>query len=376
MSINHSPLGGPMDRRGFLWRSAVGVLGLSLARCATHEVTPLVPGVALPFLTPTAEHYSKNGAEGSLAGWSMPDIAPEAWSLDIDGLVGEPLTLTLDHLRAEGARAVEIVKTMQCVVDASAGQGLVGTARWRGVPLSVFLDRAGVDRSRAKRLHLFGADGFTNNLRLDRIYGLDPADGVVEPLLVTHMNGEPLARKHGAPVRLIVHDGFGYSAVKWLVRIEATADDAPFGTYQETGFTDEARSPVFSRVTTPTDNLSVPAGAVEITGFATSGAEGIEAVEVRVDGGPWQPATLADREAVLRSHPELAGTAQFAAPERFVWPFRAVWALWSFTWQATPGRHRIEVRAIDRTGATQPERDSDISDGVNAVAAIRVGVNG
>ena len=361
-----------LHRRDFLRRSAVGVLGLALTRCGVHEVQPLVAGVSLPFLTPVGDYYVKNGAEGSIRGWQMPDLRAATWSLTIDGLVDRTVTLSFADLQA--LPTVEIVKTMQCVVDSNSAQGLVGTARWRGVPISQVLALAGVDRTRARRLHLFGADGFTNNLPLTRIYDLDPSEGVVEPLVVTEMNGAPLTREHGAPVRLIVHDGFGFSAVKWLTRFTAVADEGPFGTYQDAGFTDEHRSPVFSRITAPTDNLTVAAGRVEITGFAASGVEGIEAVEVSIDDSPWQPAALADRAAVLARHPELASTLQFTERDRFVWPYRAVWALWTFAWDASPGRHRVRVRAIDRTGTTQPDRDLEISDGVNAIASIRVEV--
>lgn len=359
-----------LTRRAFLGRTAVGLFGLSLVRCAMHEVQPLTAGVAVPFLTPVGEHYVKNGAEGSVAGWKMPSLAPEAWSLAIDGLVEAPLTLGLADL--EAMPAIEVVKTMQCVVDSNSAQGLVGTALWRGVPLRPLLERAGVDRGRARRLHLFGADGFRNNLPLDRVFAVEA--GIVEPLLVTHMNGAPLLRRHGAPVRLLVHDGYGFANVKWLERIEATDDDRPFGTYQDTGFTDELRSPVSSRFTAPTDNLTVAAGTVVCHGFAMSGGAGIERVELRIDGGPWQEATLVSPDDVLASDSALAGAAQFNDPARFEWPFRAVWVLWSFAWEATPGRHEIEVRATDREGARQPDRDRDISDGTNAVAAIRVEV--
>ncbi|MCB9523180.1 MAG: molybdopterin-dependent oxidoreductase [Myxococcales bacterium] len=363
-----------LSRRTFLGQTAVGLLGLSLARCAKHEITPLTGGLALPFLTPVGEHYVKNGAEGSIAGWREPDLAAEAWSLTLDGLVDTPLTVTLADLQALDGQAVSVLKTMQCVVDSGTAQGLVGTALWRGIPLRLLLDRAGADRVNGKRIHVFGADGFTNNLPLGRIYDPAALEGLVGPLLVTHMNGAPLTRRHGAPVRLLVPDGFGYASVKWIRRIEVTADDRPFGTYQDTGFTDESTSPVFSKITAPTDNLRVPAGTVVCHGFATSGHAGVDRVECRLNGGPWLPATLATPEDVLAGAPEVGGAAQLADPGRFGWPCRAVWALWTFAFDAEPGRYRLEVRAIDRAGNAQPERDLEISDGVNAIAAVRMEV--
>ncbi len=366
-----------MHRRAFIERTALGLIGLGLTRCATHDVKPLQAGLSLPFLTPVDDYFVKNGAQGSIAGWHMPAPDATSWRLTVDGLVDSPLTLTLADLEAESAHAIEVLKTMQCVVDANAGQGLVGTAVWRGVPLRRFLERAGLQRGAARRLHVFGADGFRNNMPLDRIPDANAPAGLeerVEPLLVTHMNGAPLTREHGAPVRLLVSDGFGFASVKWIERITATDDDSAFGTYQDTGFTDDLTSPVFSRITSPTDNLSVPAGEATLLGFATSGRAGVEGVEVRVDGGPWQLARVVTPDEILAQHPELRSVEQFKAPERFPYPFRAVWALWAFTFDARPGRYRIEARATDRAGNTQPDRDLEISDGVNATAAIRLEV--
>lgn len=361
-----------MRRRDFVGRAALGLLGIGLWRCGSHRVIPLVDGVEVPFVTPTDDHFVKNGAEGSLRGWRMPRLDPEAWTLTVDGLVERPLSLTLADLDAEAEHGIALLKTMQCVVDSSAVPGLVATARWWGVPLRRILDRAGLDR-RARRLHLFGADGFTNNLPLDRLEPDDPA--LVEPLLVTRMNGAPLPRPHGAPVRLMVADAFGYANVKWLTRIEVTADERPFGTYQDAGFTDESRAPVNSKATAPLDNTRLPAGPVTIHGFAVSGHAPIDRVEVRIDDGPWQAARLATRRAVLAAEPLAAEAAQLADPERFGWPLRGVWIIWSLDWQATPGRHLIQVRARDRAGGSQPELDLDITDGINTIAAIRVEID-
>ena len=359
-----------VDRRQFVGQTFVGLVGLGAAGCAWHEVNALVPGVEVPFLTGHGRHYVKNGAEGSLGGWSKPRIQAQDWSLSVTGLVDRDVTWTYADLEARGADSVEVLKTMQCVVDANSAEGLVSTAMWRGVPLRALLDEAGVDLSRAKRLHFFGADGFTNNIPLERIF--DPAEQLelAPPILVTHMNGAPLTRDHGAPVRLIVPDGFGYAAVKWLTHIEVTEDESAFGTYQDAGFTDESRSPVFSRFTAPIDNLEVAAGGAVAHGYAVSGHAGIAAVEVRVDGGPWQPAKMAEREEVLASFPEAARSFQFQ--QGLEWPFRGVWALWSFEFQAAPGRHTIQARAYDRLGNVQPARDVEVSDGINSYASVRV----
>lgn len=383
-----------VDRRRFLQTAGAGLLGASLWRCGYHEVIPLIDGVEVPFVSAIGEHYVKNGAEGSLRGWRMPDLDPAGWSLVIDGLVERPQTLTLADLEAEAAAngRVELLKTMQCVVDSAAVPGLVGTARWGGVPLLPWLERAGIDRSRAKRLHLFGADDFTGNIPLDRLDVFDGTDGIAygidgisdgmsggramyAPLLVTHMNGEPLPRSHGAPVRLVMADAYGYANIKWLTRITATDDDSAFGTYQDAGFTDEATSPVLSKMTAPIDNARLPSGPMTLHGFAVSGAAAVEAVEVRIDGGEWQRARLATRAEVRATAPLVDEAVQITEGERFGWPLRGVWAIWSLEWDAPPGKHLIELRARDHAGGVQPEIDFEIADGVNAIAVTRVEID-
>lgn len=360
-------------RRTWLGQVGAGILGLSLVRCAHRDIIPLTTGVDLSFITPVGEHYVKNGAEGALAGWRTPDLDRDGWRLAINGRVEQVLSVSYEDLRADAAHAITVMKTMQCVVDSATAQGLVGTALWRGVPLALYLERAGIVRGGSARLRLYGADGFTNNLPLSRIY--DRAPDVPPPLLVTEMNGAPLTRDHGAPARLIVADAFGYACVKWLVRVEVTAEDTVFGTYQDSGFTDESVSPVISKITTPVDNLTVPAGVVSCTGFAVSGEAPVSAVEVRIDGGPWLPVEVLSREEALDLMPEIAEAVQVQQAEAYGWPLKGVWVLWRFAFEAAPGRYLLEVRAADAAGGAQPERDIDISDGVSAISAIRIQVS-
>lgn len=358
-----------MNRRAFFQRSAVGLVGVYAGGCTWQSLTALTNGRALPFVTPTAEHYIKNGAEGSINGWREPSLDANAWSMALDGLVDAPGQFDLTWLNSQPQ--VELVKTMRCVVDSHGAQGLNATALWGGVPLRVLLDAVGLQRSTARRLHLFGADGFTGNLPLERVY--EPAPGVPEPIIATTMNGEPLTRGHGGPARLIVPDSFGYACVKWLTRMTATTDESAFGTYQDAGFTDEGRMPVASRVTGPLDNATMPPGLITINGFAVSGFAAISQVEVRVNGGAWQPATIATPSQMRAQSPLLARAIQLqgADPQ---WPVPGVWVLWSFTMDAGAGDYLLEVRAVDAAGNVQPASDLDIADGVTSIASVRVKV--
>ena len=360
-----------MNRREFLIRSGGLVLGasvISLAGCEFNSVDPITTGKTVSFLTPVDEFYYKNGAETSIRDWTLPIIDRNSWRLRIDGLVSTPLEISYADIEAESAGVVNLLKTMRCVIDSNEVQGLIGTAVWRGVPLRIFLERAGIDTGATKRLRLYGQDTFTNNITPAEV--LNPGENLVEPLLVTHMNGQPLTAEHGAPVRLIIHNSFGYKNVKWLNRVEATASDEVFGTYQEAGFVDDGILRVTSRATDPLQNGQVPAGEVVVQGFAVSGSAGIASVQVSVNGGAFTEATVQTAEEVLSSDPLIAESIQFLQPERFTYPFQAVWVKWSHRFEAAPGTYKVEIKAIDGAGNEQPQKDTDVADSINAISTV------
>lgn len=365
---------GEFTRRDFLRTTGGIVLGISflgVAGCEFNSVEPIALGKEVPFLTPVDEFYYKNGADISIRDWTLPVLPQNQWELKIDGLVSTPTTVRFADLEAESAQTINLLKTMRCVIDSNEVQGLIGTAVWRGVPLRTFLDRAGVNLAATKRLRLYGADGFTNNMLIERVYGNQPTD-LVEPILVTHMNGTPLTAEHGAPVRLIIHESFGYKNVKWITRVEATDADTPFGTYQDAGFADDGVIRTVSRPTEPLANAQVPAGLVTVRGFAVSGVAGVADVAISVDGGIFSPATLQDQESVLGADPLIAEAIQFAEAGTFPFPFQGVWRKWEYTFDATPGAHTIRIKATDGAGNAQPESDSDISDGINAIPLLAI----
>ncbi|MBS1913605.1 MAG: molybdopterin-dependent oxidoreductase [Bacteroidetes bacterium] len=363
------------SRRHFLRLAGGAVVGFMIVQvtgCESNSVEPLTTGADVPFLTPNSSFYYKNGAEGSIARWTMPVIDSGTWRLAIDGLVQTPLSVSYQDIIDEESRSgIKLLKTMRCVIDSNEVQGLIGTAVWTGVPLRTFLDRAGIQTAQAKRLRFYGADTFGNNIQIGRIYGA-PVPDLVEPLLVTHMNGSPLPAQHGFPVRLILHEGYGYKNVKWLTRVEVTANDLPFGTYQDEGFVDDGVMRVNSRMTNPLTNAQVAAGTIKCVGFAVSGASGIGTVEISVDGGPFAPVVIRSQDTVMATDAQLASTVQALNPTQFPYPFRAVWAQWEFSTSLTAGPHTISIRATDQAGNVQPESDDDISDGINAIPTVHI----
>src|SRR5262245_62267529 len=95
------------------------------------------------------------------------DIDPDKFTLEIKGKVDKPLKLSLKDIRK--MRAVEIAAVNQCsgnsrgffsprVAGGQLGNGAMGCARWRGVPLKAVLDMAGVQAG-SKQVTLNGMDG-------------------------------------------------------------------------------------------------------------------------------------------------------------------------------------------------------------------------
>jgi DMSO/TMAO reductase YedYZ molybdopterin-dependent catalytic subunit len=157
-------------------------------------------------------------------------------------------------------------------------------------------------------------------------------------LVAVGMNGEPLPLKHGFPARLVTPGLYGYvSATKWLVDLEVTrfADFEAYWTSR--GYDAQAPIKTSSRIDVPRSFAHVRPGRTPVAGVAWAQATGIQAVEVRVDGGPWNRASLADEDGV------------------------DTWRQWVWQWDATPGNHRLEVRATDADGSTQTSRRAPVA---------------
>ena len=160
-------------------------------------------------------------------------------------------------------------------------------------------------------------------------------------LLVTGMNGQPLPSAHGGPVRLLVPGWGAIASTKWLVGLEVI--DRPFDgfynadnyvLYDETGAETGrvTRMPVKSLITSPASGATVTAGPQTIAGYAWSGHGGITMVEVNPDGGTtWSTARIVEEAGPLS------------------------WVRFEHEWQAESGEVRLQSRATDEAGNTQPE---------------------
>jgi len=223
---------------------------------------------------------------------------------------------------------VERYVTLTCVSNEVGGE-LVGNARWLGVPIKDLLDEVEPEDG-ADQVVSRSVDGYTAGTPTAAL--LDGRDA----LLAVGMNGEPLPVEHGFPVRMVVPGLFGYvSATKWLEELELSSF-AEFDPYWvRRGYEAQAPIKTQSRIDTPGAGKQLSEGQVMVAGVAWAQQRGVSAVEVRVDDEPWQQATLA------------------AAPSV------DTWRQWSWPWQATPGDHRLQVRATDETGEVQTDQEAE-----------------
>ena len=253
----------------------------------------------------------------------VPRVDVKTWKLTVKGLVNRETTFTYDQLKALGL--FEQYVTIACVSN-RVGQDLVGNAKWTGVHLRDVLAAAGV-RPEASQIVGRSVDGFTAGFPTE--WAMDPSR---DPMVAIGMNDELLPAEHGYPARLIIPGLFGYvSATKWLAEIELTTLDEFDGYWIPLGWSKLGPILTQSRIDVPRNNAQVPAGLVGMGGVAWAPDRGIVRVEVRVDEGAWQPATLS---AAIS---------------------KATWVQWQFDWMASAGAHRLEVRATDGKGEVQTD---------------------
>ncbi len=291
-----------------------------------------------PIVVPNADFYRIDTA------LLVPRVDPASWTLAVTGMVEHPLTFTYDELIA--MPLYEQYVTISCVSNVVGGN-LVGNALWTGVRLKDVLQAAGVAPG-ATQIVGRSVDGFT--VGFPTAWAMAPDR---EPMIAVGMNREPLPAAHGFPARLIVPGLYGYvSATKWLSEIQLTTREAVDGYWVPLGWAKDGPILTQSRIDVPSGGATVPAGVVAVGGVAWAPDRGVSAVQLRVDGGPWQTATI--------SRPIS----------------NATWVQWTLPWTATPGPHSLEVEAIDGTGDVQTSQvTSPAPDGARGHHRISVTVS-
>src|SRR3954449_10549866 len=286
------------------------------------------------------------------------NIDPDTFALEIKGKVDRPLKLSLKDIKK--LPAVEIVAVNQCsgnsrglfnprVAGGQLGNGAMGNARWRGVPLKTVLDKAGVQQG-ARQVTFNGMDGPVSDKTPDFVKALDidhARDG--EVMLAYGMNGTDLPVLNGFPLRLIVP---GYYGTYWVKHLnEITVLDNVFDGFWmksayripdndchcvEPGTAPKATLPinrftVRSFITNVTDGAKLKRGGTTLKGIAFDGGKGIKEVAVSIDGGKtWNTARL--------------------GKDLGKYSFRE----WQLPVKLAAGSHELRVRATNNAGDTQP----------------------
>lgn len=280
-----------------------------------------------------------------------PDVDRDVWRLEVNGHVERSHTYDYDELTA--LPATTQLTTLMCISN-HVSAGLISNAEWVGVPMKTLLDAAGVKEG-AVEVVLRAADGYTDTFAVEK--ALDPST-----LIVYQMNGEPLPRIHGYPVRVIVPGLFGEKNVKWVTGIEVVTHDEK-GFYEQQGwgpnFEIPTRSDFFApQLTSGNSRFRDPFAVnkpVTLRGRAFGGARGISKIEISFDNAEtWQEVTTID----------YPGTD-------------LTWKFWSYRW--TPrqvGDFVLAVRAYDGAGQLQPlaPLPSDPREGSNGMHRVRAKV--
>ena len=358
---------GPTRRdilRGTLAAAGLGALGVpGWALPALAQGETLVPfsdaPPTFPAPGPVNRQYDVRTIDGPFTPtdkffttqhYGHPAIDPATYRLNVSGLFNQPLSFSLDELRKLGSS--DLIFGFECSGNRRPLQGLCSNGRWTGVPLRAVLDRAGL-RPQARELVFFGADRGqeevefrTQKFSVEQQYGRSMTREQVlgsDAFLAWALNGEPLTRHQGSPLRLLVPGWYGMANVKFLAEIHAQ-EDAYLGKFQarhyrtlrgeviggETKWTEAAITTMqlksFLARVTRTGN------AYRVLGVVLHDGTPLKSVEVRIDDGPWRAATL-----------DASTRAKYS------------WKLFTYDWKdATPGEHALVSRVIDANGTVQP----------------------
>jgi DMSO/TMAO reductase YedYZ molybdopterin-dependent catalytic subunit len=280
------------------------------------------------------------------------EIREPDWRLQVDGLVQQPLSLTLADLQARPRQQVTF--TLEC----SGNHGFpfftggIGTAVWAGTSLASLLREAG-PLPQGTEVVFWGADAGPGQVGDQTVTeqfarSMSLADALDPNMLLCYeMNGAPLHPAHGFPLRLIAPGWYGVANVKWLVRIELL-NTRYEGRFMGRDYVTQRTVQQADRKVTRFTSVgrarlkSAPARVVRGDQYHVEGVAWgapIGRVEVRIDGGPWLSTSIVDEDV----------GGGFA------------WRHWRLDWgQPSPGEHSITSRAFDTSGRVQPAPDDPL----------------
>ena len=292
-----------------------------------------VPGVS-PLRTPIADFYRIDTA------LVLPRVSTDTWTLQVDGMVAAPYTLTWAELLA--MPMIERDITLTCVSNPIGGP-YISSTRFLGVRVADLLRRA-QPSAEADQVLSASVDGFTASTPLAVL--LDGRDAMI----AVAMDGQPLTQVHGFPARLVTPGLYGYvGATKWLSRLKVSTFAADEAYWTRRGWSENGPVKTATRIDTPSGRTA-PGKAV-IAGVAWATHRGVGKVEVQVDDGPW---------ATTQLGPDVG---------------LDYWRQWYLPWDAVAGPHRLSARAFDASGLPQVAEVQDVlPDGATGYHVVQVTV--
>ncbi|KAI9170862.1 Sulfite oxidase [Paramyrothecium foliicola] len=345
-------------------------------------------------ITPNKDHFVRNHG-------GVPEIDPEQYTLDITGLVNDPKRLTLADLMDEtkfprqsnvvslqcsGTRRIEQIHEYPGdgdeLINAPWAEGAIGTARWTGVSLKKVIKYCGGLKDGADNLEFYGADTYFKKGHVYNYVVSVPWRKVKanEVLLAWEMNGEPLPKIHGFPLRTVVFGYIGARSCKWLYEVKAISkpSTAPVQRREYLYYTPQIGKqnakysngfsiqdmPVSSAIMSPKDmDQIIHDGKVKLRGWAYSGGGHWPVrVEVSGDGGsiwyevPWEKMSTkyfhawrlweidmpVDAEGWLEFCVRTWDNAMNTQPT-------FVRSAWNWDLHVTSSAHRIKIYSINRS---------------------------
>lgn len=311
------------------------------------------------FVTAQSDFYVRSHGD-------IPHIDIATFELVVEGLVGKPVTLSLDALKALPEHTVEAA--MQCAGNRRAdmlrvrpvsgdpwGPGAIGNAHWTGVRLADVLEAAAAETVGGRHVAFACRDACDvdgKHFHYEASIPMSKARSR-DVLLAYAMNGEPLAPEHGFPLRVVTPGYAGVRSPKWVSRIEVrdTPSDCPIQAEDykllppdiiSTDDIDWRRGatinglPVNSAICEPSAHARLEAGPTVLRGWAIATERAVLRVDVSIDGGrTWRQANVEDSIST--------------------WS----WTFWFLEVELPVGDHELVVRAWDAAGQTQPSSPDD-----------------
>ena len=366
-----------VNRRAFLYTLGIGSVSLA-ANCSpsrtphqgrqTAEIPlriltedplnaePVLSELVDSWITPVDRFYIRSHAP-------TPEIDPSRFRLTVEGMVKEPLSLSLSDMEDRFER-VQMTATLTCAGNRRSehsklrsisgvqwGRGAIGNAQWSGFRLSDVLKAAGL-HDQASHVWFEGLDEIRRDNAVIAFGGSIPLQRALDlqsgALLAVEMNGAPLEPDHGFPVRSFVPGVIGARSVKWLGRI--LVSDRPSANHYvrraykivktgEENEWDQAQPiqefPLNSAICVPGENAAVEAGTLIVRGYALAPGDFevfIDRAELSVDQGK----TWTRAEWTSEAHP-------------------FCWRLWRGQVAVNSGTRSVIVRAVDSRGEEQPQ---------------------